>query len=100
MVDIKKYIDDVPDFPKEGILFRDIQPLLADSEAFYDAVYAMGELIDMEKVDSETWGLSIWDMTGTGVVSYWGSLSEIEDYMIEEFKLSINFCDDKGVITK
>ena len=51
MVDIKKYIEDVPDFPKEGILFRDIQPLLADSEAFYDAVYAMGELIDMEKVD-------------------------------------------------
>ena len=51
MVDIKKYIDDVPDFPKEGILFRDIQPLLANSEAFYDAVYAMGELIDMEKVD-------------------------------------------------
>jgi len=51
MMDFKKYIEDVPDFPKEGILFRDIQPLLADSEAFYDAVYAMGELIDMEKVD-------------------------------------------------
>ena len=51
MINLKDYIDDVPDFPKEGILFRDIQPLLADSEAFYDAVYAMGELIDMEKVD-------------------------------------------------
>ena len=56
--------------------------------------------IDMEKVDSETWGLSIWDTAGGCVVSYWGSLSEIEDYMIEEFKLSINFCDDKGVITQ
>jgi adenine phosphoribosyltransferase len=51
MINFKKYIDNVPDFPKDGILFRDIQPLLADSEAFYDAVYAMGELIDMEKVD-------------------------------------------------
>ena len=51
MIDFKDYIESVPDFPTDGILFRDIQPLLADSEAFYDAVYAMGELIDMEKVD-------------------------------------------------
>ena len=51
MVDFKDYIDDVQDFPHEGILFRDIQPLLADSEAFYDAIYAMGELVDMENVD-------------------------------------------------
>jgi len=51
MVDFKNYIDDVQDFPHEGILYRDIQPLLADSEAFYDAIYAMGELVDMENVD-------------------------------------------------
>ena len=51
MVDFKDYIEDVQDFPHEGILFRDIQPLLADSEAFYDAVYAMGEMVDMENVD-------------------------------------------------
>jgi hypothetical protein len=56
--------------------------------------------INIEKVDSETWGLTIWDNPGDCVVSYWGSMDEIEDYMIEEFKLSINFCDDKGVITK
>jgi adenine phosphoribosyltransferase len=49
--EIKKFIKDIPNFPQEGILFRDIQPLLADSEAFYDAIYALGELIDMEKVD-------------------------------------------------
>lgn len=50
-MNLKSYIKDIPDFPVEGILFRDIQPLLADSEAFYDAIYAMGEFIDMEKVD-------------------------------------------------
>ena len=50
-MDFKKYIDDVQDFPHEGILYRDIQPLLADSEAFYDAIYAMGELVNMEEVD-------------------------------------------------
>ena len=48
---IEQYIRDIQDFPKEGILYRDIQPLLQDSAAFYDAIYAMGELIDMEKVD-------------------------------------------------
>lgn len=32
--DIKKFIVDVPDFPKKGIIFKDITPLLADSKAF------------------------------------------------------------------
>ncbi|WP_008314177.1 adenine phosphoribosyltransferase [Leptolyngbya sp. PCC 6406] len=32
-MDIKRLIRDIPDFPKPGILFRDITPLLADSEA-------------------------------------------------------------------
>jgi adenine phosphoribosyltransferase len=31
-------IRDVPDYPKPGILFRDITPLLADGEAFHTAV--------------------------------------------------------------
>lgn len=51
MTNLKTFIKDIPDFPAQGVLFRDIQPLLADSEAFYDAIYEMGELIDMEKVD-------------------------------------------------
>jgi adenine phosphoribosyltransferase len=34
---------DVPDFPKPGILFKDITPLLADAEAFAAAVADMAE---------------------------------------------------------
>lgn len=33
-MDYKKYVKDVPDFPTEGILFRDITPLMANGEAF------------------------------------------------------------------
>ena len=31
-MDLKSLIRDIPDFPKEGILFKDITPLLADTE--------------------------------------------------------------------
>lgn len=36
-----RLIRDVPDFPKPGILFKDITPLLADAEGFREAVVAM-----------------------------------------------------------
>lgn len=37
-MDLKKYIADVPNFPLEGILFRDITPLLADGDAYKEVV--------------------------------------------------------------
>jgi adenine phosphoribosyltransferase len=42
-VDLKKYIREVPDWPKKGILFRDITPLLGNAEAFRAAVDAMAD---------------------------------------------------------
>lgn len=44
-------IRDVPDFPKPGILFRDITPLLADAELLQLAVDLMAHTID-GKVDA------------------------------------------------
>lgn len=35
VADLQKLIRDVPDFPKPGILFKDITPILADSKAFH-----------------------------------------------------------------
>ncbi|HZI64950.1 MAG TPA: adenine phosphoribosyltransferase [Thermoanaerobaculia bacterium] len=43
MIDFSRFVRDVPDFPKPGILFRDITPLLASPEAFQAAVGAMAE---------------------------------------------------------
>jgi adenine phosphoribosyltransferase len=39
----KALIRDVPDFPKRGILFRDVTPLLADAQALRDVIHALAE---------------------------------------------------------
>ena len=36
-MNLKDYIADIPDFPIEGVLFRDITPLMADGKAFQEA---------------------------------------------------------------
>ena len=46
----KKHIDSIHHFPVEGIIYRDIQPLLADSNVFMDAVKDMGRLVDYKNV--------------------------------------------------
>jgi adenine phosphoribosyltransferase len=38
MMDLRTHIRDIPDFPKPGIVFKDITPLLADRDAFRTAV--------------------------------------------------------------
>jgi adenine phosphoribosyltransferase len=38
MIDLKTRIRDIRDFPKPGIVFKDITPLLADGEAFHEMV--------------------------------------------------------------
>jgi adenine phosphoribosyltransferase len=40
-IDLDKYIRSIPDWPKKGILFRDITPLLAEPKAFTAAVDAL-----------------------------------------------------------
>ncbi|WP_281542634.1 adenine phosphoribosyltransferase [Maribacter aestuarii] len=50
-MDIKSYIRDIPDFPKQGILFKDITPLLSDAEAFKASIALLLELIGDIKVD-------------------------------------------------
>ena len=51
MHEIKKFIRDIPDFPKEGILFRDITPLLQDAGAFESSVNQMAELLKGQDID-------------------------------------------------
>jgi len=41
VTDLRAYVRDIPDFPKPGILFRDITPLMASPAAFRSAVGAL-----------------------------------------------------------
>lgn len=48
---IAKHIRAIADFPKEGILFRDITPLLASPEAFNAVIDILKERYENRKID-------------------------------------------------
>ena len=41
MIDLREFVREVPDFPKPGISFKDITPLLADARAFAACIEAL-----------------------------------------------------------
>jgi adenine phosphoribosyltransferase len=43
MIELRSFIRDVPDFPKQGIVFKDITPLLSNGAAFHEAVARLAE---------------------------------------------------------
>jgi adenine phosphoribosyltransferase len=49
---IRRYVRDVPDFPKPGIMFKDITPLLADPEAFVTCLDLMAEHFAKHRPDA------------------------------------------------
>lgn len=51
MVDLQSFVRDIPDYPKPGILFRDITPLLASPEALSAATDALAEPFLGKKID-------------------------------------------------
>ncbi len=49
--DLDAAIRDVPDFPKPGILFKDITPILGDPELFKTSLELLAETAGSEKID-------------------------------------------------
>lgn len=48
---LKSVIRDIPDFPKEGIVFKDITPLLSDSISFQTVIDALKSRYKDKKID-------------------------------------------------
>ncbi|MCD6364843.1 MAG: adenine phosphoribosyltransferase [Planctomycetes bacterium] len=75
-MDLNKYIRDVPDFPKPGIIFKDITPLLGDSEALGETISQLAGSYDIADVDVVTgiesrgfiFGAAVAERLGAGFV--------------------------------
>jgi adenine phosphoribosyltransferase len=73
---LRSRIRDIPDFPREGILFKDITPLLADVEAFRTCIQLMVEAMDGQTVNAVVgiesrgfmFGAALADKLGVGFV--------------------------------
>ena len=48
---LSKYIRNIPDFPKEGILFRDVTTLIKNKKAFKQSIDALAKLCKGKKID-------------------------------------------------
>ena len=54
-MDLKKYIRSIPDYPKKGILFRDITTLIKNPEAFkftIDKIIEISKKIEFDKISA------------------------------------------------
>lgn len=52
-MNLENYIRDIPDFPQEGIIFKDISPLLSDPLAFSESIDLLAKNID--NIDVIVW---------------------------------------------
>ncbi len=50
--DIKRKIRDIPDFPKPGIIFKDITPLLSDARAFQQVIDSFAKRYASKMIDA------------------------------------------------
>ena len=81
-MDLKKFIRSIPDYPKKGILFRDITTLIKDEKAFEQTINTV---------------LIIDDLIATGGTAEAASkLIEISKGKVEAFIFVINLFDLGG----
>ncbi len=50
-MDLKSTIRNIPDFPKEGILFRDITTLLKDKDAYHELIDSLAKSLESKGVE-------------------------------------------------
>ena len=63
-MDLKKYIAEIPDFPQKEINFKDISPILANSEALEFIINSF-EVVNAWKIDKIVWLDARWFIFGS-----------------------------------
>ncbi|MCU1426191.1 MAG: apt [Actinomycetia bacterium] len=48
---VRAHVRDIPDYPKPGVVFKDITPLLADPDVFAATVDAVGAPFENDRID-------------------------------------------------
>ncbi|MDJ0841474.1 MAG: adenine phosphoribosyltransferase [Acidobacteriota bacterium] len=71
-MDYKEFVRDIHDFPKEGIVFKDISPLLANPGALHGAIEAMAQPFIHDQIDLVVGIESRGFMFGPGVAYHLG----------------------------
>lgn len=71
-MDLSKYIRDVIDYPKEGIVFKDLTPLWKDKDALKDTIESMADKVKNEKIDLIVGAESRGFMVGAALALYMG----------------------------
>jgi adenine phosphoribosyltransferase len=74
--DLKSFIRDIPGFPKEGIIFKDITTLLKNGKKFREAVDMIAEELKGKRIDSIVsveargfiFGAALAYKTGAGII--------------------------------
>ena len=51
-MNLNDYIRDIPDFPKEGIIFKDISPLLGNAAALTACIDQLAERLEGKQIDA------------------------------------------------
>ena len=71
MADLKRLIREVPDFPRKGIVFKDITPLLLDASALAESVRALAARVERPEavVAIESRGF----IFGTALALHWST---------------------------
>ena len=69
-MDLRPFVRDVPDFPRQGVVFKDITPLLADPRALAESVRRLAGRVSKPEVvvAIESRGF----VFGTGLALHWG----------------------------
>ena len=68
-LDLQSHIRSIPDFPKPGILFRDINPLLRSPEAMAEVISQLSRVCEQVKPDLIVGDRIPW-------VHFWGTLGQ------------------------